>query len=334
MNAPFVSICIPVYNGAQYLKRCLDSCLKQTFTDFEVVVCDDFSTDNSKELVQSYVLKDTRVKLYQNHSNTGLVGNWNNTLNHARGHYIKWLFQDDWMENNALEEFVKAAKEGYDFVLSKRNFILDDNATLADKHYYQNEVKKLDDYVPLDSTGHFFSVKDIARFSTEFIALNFIGEPSLCFFKRDLLKQTGMYDGKFHQICDLEFNLRLASIKGVYLINLPLCSFAVHAQSTTSKNLEKKYFQLRFIEQAYYAYKIAHHKCFKGLQEQLGIVQKIKLRIYYLFRIFEARRYVKDQSNASELFNKLNLLEKEMGTMLNVLKILKPVFYAFYLLKK
>jgi hypothetical protein len=220
-------------------------------------------------------------------------------MNYASGEYIKWLFQDDWMDVNAIEEFVEIANKGYDFIVSKRNFILNEMATDQDKLYYSKNVKTLENYFNQDDVGCYFPPSKIKDIVVSNIALNFIAEPSLIFFKRTLIKEVGLYDHLFHQICDLEYNLRLASKVGVYVLNKPLCHFAIHAQSTTNSNVNNKYFQLRFIEQAYYAYKLVHHPSFKSIQKLFSLNQKLKLIIYFKYRMHEAKRYISNQDNQS-----------------------------------
>lgn len=305
-NNPLVSICIPTYNGAQYIVKCIESVLAQTYNNFEIIVNDDGSLDNTVIIVKEYVQKDSRVKLFQNEINKGLVENWNTTLNLSSGEYIKWVFQDDWMEPNAIEEFVAAANKGYDFIISKRNFILPDSASNEDKDYFFNRLKKLENHFPNDEPSHYFTQKEIANFSTDYIALNFIAEPSLIFFKKSLLKTVGLYDKLLHQICDLEHSLRLASEAGIYVINKPLCYFAVHSNSATNSNLSKKYFQLRYTEQAYYAYKLLNDNTFNNLRKYFSFKQKLKLRMYYLFRMHEAKQYISKQSNPAFYNNVLN----------------------------
>ena len=109
MSNFLISICIPVYNGKQYIDKCIDSCLAQTYQNFELIICDDCSTDGTVDYIKSKFNGNEKIKLFQNSKNLGLVGNWNETLSHANGEYIKWLFQDDWIEQNALEEFVNCA---------------------------------------------------------------------------------------------------------------------------------------------------------------------------------------------------------------------------------
>ncbi|KAF0132912.1 MAG: glycosyl transferase family protein [Candidatus Saganbacteria bacterium] len=100
--SPKVSVCIPNFNRSNYLKEAIDSVLSQTFTDFELIIVDDLSTDNSAEVVRSY--SDSRIKFYVNKRNLGLVGNWNECLSKASGEYVSILHNDDRYLNNYLEE--------------------------------------------------------------------------------------------------------------------------------------------------------------------------------------------------------------------------------------
>ena len=111
-----VSIGVPVYNVDQWLRQCLDSIRQQSFQDFEVIMVDDGSTDNSFEICQEYVSKDERFKLYHQ-ENKGLAGARNTCLKHMAGDFIAWLDSDDWLENDYLERLVSTqAKTGADIV--------------------------------------------------------------------------------------------------------------------------------------------------------------------------------------------------------------------------
>jgi GT2 family glycosyltransferase len=209
---------------------------------------------------------------------------------------------------------------------------LEDSATTQDKEYFNHQVKKLENHFPDSETGHYFLPIEIATFATDFIALNFIAEPSLIFFKRSLIDKVGLYDKLFHQICDLEYNLRLASEVGIYVINKPLCCFAIHSNSTTNNNIHQKYFQLRFIEQAYFAYKLVNDLAFKTLQNQLTFSQKAKLRLYYKYRIHEAKRYISKQTD-KDLYKKAIVNYPFFKQDVIDLVILAPIFMVTDFLK-
>ena len=111
-----VSIGIPIYNVSEYLHQCLNSVLSQTFTDFEVILVDDGSTDDSFRICQEYVSRDKRFKLIHQ-ENKGLAGARNTCLKHMTGDFIAWLDSDDWLENDYLERLVSTqAKTGADIV--------------------------------------------------------------------------------------------------------------------------------------------------------------------------------------------------------------------------
>lgn len=105
---PAISLIIPVYNTEKYLHRCLDSVLSQTFTDYEVILIDDGSTDNSPSVCDDYALKDSRFKVFHK-QNEGLPATRKYGTNKASGKYILHLDSDDWIEHDMLEEMHSAA---------------------------------------------------------------------------------------------------------------------------------------------------------------------------------------------------------------------------------
>lgn len=103
-----ISIIIPAYNIAPYLPRCLDSVLSQTYTNLEVIVVDDGSTDNTKEIIEKYAEKDSRiVPIYK--ENTGVSDTRNKGLDIATGDYIGFVDGDDYIEENMYELLINNA---------------------------------------------------------------------------------------------------------------------------------------------------------------------------------------------------------------------------------
>ncbi|MBC7487532.1 MAG: glycosyltransferase [Cytophagaceae bacterium] len=93
MSAPVLSVIMPVYNAEKYVYEAIDSLLKQTFADFELLIFDDCSTDSSREIILSF--RDSRIQLSTNAVNTGYVKHLNDGLIKARGHYIARMDADD-----------------------------------------------------------------------------------------------------------------------------------------------------------------------------------------------------------------------------------------------
>ena len=99
MNQPKISVIVPVYNVEKYLRQCVDSILVQTFTDFELLLIDDGSTDSSGKLCDEYAEKDARIKVL--HQKNGGVGSARNLgLNQAQGEWVCFVDSDDWLDRN------------------------------------------------------------------------------------------------------------------------------------------------------------------------------------------------------------------------------------------
>jgi glycosyltransferase involved in cell wall biosynthesis len=103
-NRPLVSVCIPTYNGAHLVPRAIESCLKQTYNNIEILVIDDCSKDNTIEVVKEYQKISDKIRLIVNKMNLGCSKNFLKTFLEAQGFYVQHLGQDDWLDENFIEE--------------------------------------------------------------------------------------------------------------------------------------------------------------------------------------------------------------------------------------
>jgi glycosyltransferase involved in cell wall biosynthesis len=94
-QSPKISIGLPVYNGEKYLRVALDSILLQDYTDFELIVSDNASSDSTQAICLEYAAKDDRIRYYRSEVNIGASGNFARVVNLARGEYFKWMAHDD-----------------------------------------------------------------------------------------------------------------------------------------------------------------------------------------------------------------------------------------------
>jgi glycosyltransferase involved in cell wall biosynthesis len=108
-NFPKVSVIIPVYNSEIYLDRCIQSILAQTFSDFECLLIDDCSSDNSPAICDKYASIDKRIKTIHNSVNQGSSQTRKTGLEHSRGLYVQFIDSDDWVENDMLGTLLTAA---------------------------------------------------------------------------------------------------------------------------------------------------------------------------------------------------------------------------------
>lgn len=97
-----ISVIIPVYNNEKYIARCLDSLIQQTYSEFEALVINDGSKDNSGEIIQSYAEHDKRFRYFEQ-ENQGVSVARNKGLDNAKGEYVLFLDGDDWLDNDVLE---------------------------------------------------------------------------------------------------------------------------------------------------------------------------------------------------------------------------------------
>ena len=100
---PKVSIIVPVYKAEQYLHRCVDSILSQSFTDCELILVDDGSPDKSGEICDEYASRDSRIQVIHK-QNGGVSSARNAGLDVAHGEYVWFVDSDDWIENDSLKE--------------------------------------------------------------------------------------------------------------------------------------------------------------------------------------------------------------------------------------
>ena len=110
-NAPMISVVVPMYKVERYIKLCVDSILKQTFQDFEIILVDDASPDNCVDICRKLYGGNDKVKLVRHEKNLGLGPARNTGMKQARGKYIYFVDSDDFILPNALEKFFSAAEK-------------------------------------------------------------------------------------------------------------------------------------------------------------------------------------------------------------------------------
>ncbi len=222
--APKLSVCVPSYNTAKYIAEALESVLVQSFTDYELLVIDDCSTDGTLDIVASYAARDPRIVVRSNERNLGMVENWNMCLHHARGEYVRYLFGDDLLSSKeALAKMVAVLDhdQRVSLVASSRNTIDAASRTTGTVSWFREGPA-------VAGTGI------INRCLVE--QKNLIGEPSVVMFRRE---QAGRgFDPRFRQLVDLEMWFHLLEKGRFAYMEEPLTSFRVHHEQQTTRNVQ------------------------------------------------------------------------------------------------
>jgi glycosyltransferase involved in cell wall biosynthesis len=117
-KSPKVSIGMPVHNGEKFIHRALDSLLNQTFTDFELIISDNASTDGTRQICLEYAARDRRIRYYRNDVIIQPIPNFNRVLSYAKGQYFMWAAHDDKWETSFVENLAKSLDHNPQAVLS------------------------------------------------------------------------------------------------------------------------------------------------------------------------------------------------------------------------
>lgn len=216
---PLVSVCIPAYNNAAYIKETIDSILKQTYTNLELIICDDKSKDNTVEVIES--IEDERIKLYKNEKNLGMSGNWNNCLSKCTGEFIKLICADDMLAEDCLEKEVQALMDHPTAVLAESDTRLLDLDGKPKGFYKRYKTHGLENGKKIARAGFF--VKD------------YFGAPLANTFRRSILEKAGGFDTWYTYILDYDFLVTLACMGDIYIIHEPLNFFRVRNDSNTGE---------------------------------------------------------------------------------------------------
>lgn len=219
---PKVSVCVDSFNYGRFLSEAIDSVLEQSLQNFELIIMDDCSTDDSVEIARRYAQKDGRIRLEVAPRNRGMVRNRNACLSLARGEYIKLLHADDFLCScDALGQMAAAldTNRAVSLVASARRIV--------------NEQSKA-----IDTWSCFTQRRPIAGTTVInrclFEQRNLIGGPSAVMFRRALASRG--FDETFFVMADLEMWFHLLE-QGCFLyIPEPLCAFRTHRRQQTEKD--------------------------------------------------------------------------------------------------
>lgn len=287
MTNPLVSICIPTYNGAAFLQEALDSVVKQSYSNLEVVISDDASDDITLDII--YEFKDyANIPVFVYHNKPSSIGaNWNNTIRNANGEYIKFLFQDDILTPNCISEMIAVLQSHPELglVASKRTFIKgkspsDEIKQWIDKYgNLQKEFEKSEELTYIDKT-----LFTEAYFLNSHIR-NKIGEPSAVMFKKELADEVGYFDEDLEQILDYVFYYRILKKYPILIINKPLVKFRLHSSQATQINNQKHILDYEkydvILYKQFYSFLHPEHK--KRLALKYSIKNKLKQKLKRVF---------------------------------------------------
>ena len=219
-----ISIIIPVYNAAAYLRKCINSVLKQTLVEFEVILVDDNSSDESLQICKDFANRDARCRIFSNRGK-GVSSSRNLGIDESRGDYIIFLDADDfWSIDTALETLYNIATHTLSDVVRGQYHLVDINDTLISRLSENQAVEQI-------NISEFEFYKNVVK-----------GE---FFIWLSLFKKNAIGDLRFNEsrayLEDMEFYCRLANKNLVYsFIPLRFYSYRKNPQNVSSKFCDKR----------------------------------------------------------------------------------------------
>lgn len=220
---PTVTVVLPTYNAAHLLDDAIGSVLQQTFTDFEFLIVDNRSTDNSDEVIKKY-LGDPRIRFVKNDTNIGLVGNWNKCIELATGEYIKFICSDDKFHPQILEKQVA--------VLHAKPEVTLVGCYKEEFGGYSGIWKAPFEHQVPGNIAVLETMKDF----------NYLGEPTCVLFRKADALKVGPFR-EYRWITDWEMWVRLLTLGDCYIVPERLCFTRNHPGQLT-KGIYREYLHL------------------------------------------------------------------------------------------
>jgi glycosyltransferase involved in cell wall biosynthesis len=151
---PKLSIGMPLYNGGRFIEKSISSLINQTYTDFELIISDNCSNDDTEEICLKFKENDNRIKYYKQESNLGATSNFNYVLNNSSGEYFMWAAFDDIWDPNFISECINVLENNLDCVSVFTHFII----------YDINSYKEIERITPSSLSSDLPSVRIMKSF--------------------------------------------------------------------------------------------------------------------------------------------------------------------------
>ena len=270
MGNPAISIVLPTYNGSRYIRKSIESCLQQSFTDFELIIVNDCSTDDTLSIIKEYSTKDNRIKIINNEFNKKLPLSLNTGFDNANGTYFTWTSDDNYYAPDALEKMYKAiqADKAIDLVYTDY-YIIDENDKVFGSRIFGDVNKSFNQWLGAGACFLYkreihranngynpaaFLIEDYDFFVRAFMKFNFyyLPTPELYYYREHSASLTATQNPAINDISKIFLERNLSGLEKKLPSNeqtLLYRKFAVYY--AVLKNNSKKYKE--------YLYKIRQH---------------------------------------------------------------------------
>lgn len=309
-NRPLVSVVVPIYNVEEYIEKCVDSILNQTYDNLEVILVNDGSTDNSRNIIDKY-LTDNRCVIIDK-VNGGLSSARNAGLKSAHGEYVYFIDSDDYIELHAVEMLVnKMIETSADFCCYRVRFYSGENYTLYGADFTVDTLTSAGEII-----RDAFTAKNIKTTAwAKFFNLKFLSENSITF-----------YEGIINE--DYLFTLQCSiSAAKVTFLNTPLYN-ALQRPNSISRNMKDDnllvYQKIVSILSGYLQS--------KGILDEYRSSLEFSLGVQLVYTITQAAYRFDTYSNFKKFYDLLKLYDYNGASMRSRMKQCGFARYSVYVL--
>lgn len=228
-NMPIVSIVLPVYNGEKYLAQSIKSVINQTFEDWELIIVNDCSGDNSLQIMQSFAQKEKRIKIINNEVNKKLPASLNIGFAHAVGKYLTWTSDDNSYKPQALEKMVQ----------------------YLDTHPQTDLVSMNYDYIDEQEKyiNEFDNIFPYKRVTADLLQHNNVGAAFM--YRRSIAEKTGQYDEFTFCAEDYDYWCRIALIGNIEYTNDNIYQYRLNSQSLSATQRPQVVEKTKYVKRKY-----------------------------------------------------------------------------------
>ncbi|MDK0881995.1 glycosyltransferase family 2 protein [Clostridium perfringens] len=308
---PLVSVIIPVYNVQQYIEKCLNSVLEQSYNNIEVIIVNDGSTDNSLSIINNIISNKENVKLIVQ-KNKGLSSARNSGLKFSKGKYIFLLDSDDYIQKDVIDKMVnKAEKDDSDIVIGKYNIIESSNkknkesTQFLDESIILNNIRALEELF-LSNKFHFHAWGKL--------------------YKKSLFADIEYPVGRYYEDIATTYKLIYKSQR-ISFVNISTCEYIMRKDSICHQEFKDKHLDfIKNIDEMEYFLK--EKNIYNNLEKEFNFM---KLRNYIYLGFYKVAI-----SNVREKGKILNLLRDKILDILNDNNIKlnsRESFYKFLIRK-
>jgi glycosyltransferase involved in cell wall biosynthesis len=226
---PRVSVLIPSYNDEKYIEQSIESVIRQTYKDWELIVLDDCSTDRTYAKALLYSI-NPNVKVYQNEVNLGMLENWNKGIDLCRSEYFIKLDADDYWHPEMLEKAVSILNNNLDVGLVFTKYIEVDEESLP--------IDVSNKILPEFAINKSFDCHSLVKEGSEFMLSYDILRQGLSIMRRNIFDQIGKYHylltKETHASTDTEFYFRVGCHYNIFQLNEALYYYRKHPKSISA----------------------------------------------------------------------------------------------------